>query len=531
MQFRWYQRESIDSLYAYFQQATGNPLIALPTGTGKSVVIGGFAKEVLQGWPNQRLLMTTHVKELIEQNADKLLDLWPNAPLGIFSAGLKRREAEMPIVYAGIKSIIKNIKAIGPRNLMLIDECHLLSPNADTMYQQAIMELTALNPCMKVVGFTATKFRHGQGLLTNGGVFTDVAYDMTDIQGWSRLIADGFLCPLVPKHTRTGLDVSNVGINNGEFALGALQAAVDTSDINYKALVEACELGYDRHSWLAFCAGIEHSEHIAEMLNSFGISAAAVHSKLTDDERDKRIAAFKRGEIRCMTGNNVFTTGFDHPPVDLILMLRPTLSVVLWIQMLGRGTRPSPETEKRNCLVLDFARNTKRLGPVNDPRIPREKGKAVGDMPVKICPVCNCYNHARNRFCDNCGTEFDFALEIAKEASTAELLTDGVPQVEWFRVITTIYNLHVKEGSRPMIRVSYTCEGNQIFKEYIMLESNVKYVLHRAHEWWRNTHWMPPPNNTYQALQMLSSPEVRAPKRIRVHLNKKPKPDVIGHEF
>ena len=128
MQFRWYQSECVDAIYNYFASGkSGNPIAALPTGTGKSVIIGGFVESALRQWPWQRVVMLTHVKELIEQNARKLLDIWPTAPMGIYSAGLKRKDIAQPIIFGGVASVVKNVGLLGHRDLVLIDECPWLS--------------------------------------------------------------------------------------------------------------------------------------------------------------------------------------------------------------------------------------------------------------------------------------------------------------------------------------------------------------------------------------------------------------------
>jgi DNA repair protein RadD len=523
---RWYQTEAVESIFTYFMGSAGNPVVALPTGTGKSIVIGRFIQRVLNTWPKQRFLILTHVKELVEQNAKKLADMWPTAPIGIYSAGLGRRDTAMSITFGGVASVVNCVEAFGHRDLLLVDECHLISPKADTMYSEVINRLKAINPYLKVVGFTATAFRLGQGMITESGIFTDICYDLTGVDAFNRLIAEGFISPLVPKKTRTALDVSDVGMNNGEYAQGALQAAVDKEEITYAALQEMLQFGQDRQSWLIFASGVEHAEHIADMLSSFGVPSAAIHSKLKDTERDARLTAFKRGELRALSNNNVLTTGFDHPPVDLIGMLRPTMSPGLWVQMLGRGTRPSPATGKRNCLVLDFAGNTKRLGPINDPVIPKRKGPGTGEAPVRICPACDCYNHASARFCINCGEEFTFQTKIIASAGTDELLRSDLPVVEYFDVQRVTYNRHEKEGSKPMIKVSYYT-GLQKFDEWIGLE-HPGYAAKKACDWWRQRHSEEPPETTDEALQFVS--RLRVPKRIRVWVNKK-LPEVLSYEY
>lgn len=545
MQLRWYQDEGVFSIFDYFERGgTGNPIIAMPTGTGKSLVIAAFLERVFSLWPRQRVIMLTHVKELIEQNAEELLKLWPTAPLGIYSAGLKQRDVILPIIFGGIQSVAKHPEWFGWRDLVLIDECHLLSPNDDTQYQKAIAALKTINPHLKVIGLSATPFRLRQGMLTDGGLFTDICYDITGPEAFNRLIAEGWISPLVAKPTKTVIDVSGVGMVNGDFKRGELEKAVDKDEITYGAVKETCELGYDRNCWLTFGAGIKNVEHITAMFQSFGVSSVAVHSDYSDTENRNRIKAFKRGEFRNLVNMNKFTTGFNHPPIDLIADLQPTCSPGKHVQKGGRGTRPSPATGKLNCLYLDFARNTVRNGPINDPRIPNKPGKGGGDVPVRICDVCGTYNHAAARFCGGgssaeegklrggCGQAFEFETKIFASAYEGQVLASDAPIVEYFNVQRVLYNKHEKKNaegfliSPPSIKVSYFC-GLQMFTEWVCLEHS-GMAGKRARDWWRQRHAEEPPATTYEALQRTR--ELKVPARIRVWTNKK-YPEVLGYEY
>lgn len=548
---RWYQEEAIESPFTYFGGGNlGNPIIALPTGTGKSRVITGIQRKALHLWPTQRFLNLTHVQELVEQNTETMLEQWPAAPVGINSAGLRRRETEQPIIFAGIGSIAKNPAALGHRDLVIVDECHLISSKADASYTKVFDILRGINPWLKVIGLTATKYRLGTGMLTEGNsLFTDVCYDMTDIDGFARLMAEGYLAPVYPKKTANELDTSSVGISGGEFKIGALQAAVDKKDVTIKALRELCEAGWNRKSWLIFAAGVDHAEHIAEILSGFGIPTAAVHGKLSRKERKARINAFKRGELRCIVNNNVLTTGFDHPPIDLIGMFRPTISPGLWVQMLGRGTRPWPggyiKVEgllypwgpKTDCMVLDFAGNTARLGPINDPVIPKARKGEPGDAPVKICkavdPVsrieCGCYNHASAKVCVMCGAEFpdNGAVNIFGSSSDEELIRNDVPQIETYDVTQVMYNKHEKRSTGSVsLRANYYV-GIQRFSEWVHFEKG-GMMGRKAKDWWHQRHNSEPPTTVDDALLFVS--ELRAPRRIRVWVNKK-YPEILAYEY
>jgi DNA repair protein RadD len=371
------------------------------------------------------------------------------------------------------------------------------------------------------------------GTLLQGGIFTDFALDLTKYDEFNRLVAEGYLAPLIGKPTAVKLDISEVSITGGDYNGKQLEAAVDKQETTYKACQEIIEYAHSRRSWMIFAAGIKHSEHVAAMLQSFGIPAAAVHSKKSVAENNRILEDFERGELRAVVGNNKLTTGYDYPPIDFIADLQPTCSPGKHVQKLGRGTRISPDTNKENCLYLDFAGNVPRNGPINDPIRPRKPGEGKGDAPIRICDSCGAYNHASARYCCNCGAEFIFTPKIFRDALNVEPMKSDAPQFEWFDVDRIIYALHEKrdtEGnlkSPPSIRVAYLC-GLRRFDEWIHLESPSGYVRHRARDWWRQRHNTEPPNFTHEALQHQT--ELRQPRRIQVHMNKK-YPEVKSYEF
>jgi DNA repair protein RadD len=515
----------MDSLWNYFQSGnTGNPVLCWPTGTGKSIVPAIFIRDVMKIWPTQRFLMMTHVKELIEQNLEVLQTAWPTAPVGVYSAGLKRKENSFPVIFGGIQSMYRDAASFGHRDVAFVDEAHLVNQDEASMYQKFFSVMKAINPYIKIIGMSATPWRMGQGWITHGGLFTDIVHDLTGMEAFNRLIAEGFLSPLIPKRTDTQLDISNVGIAKGEFIATQLQGAVDKQEITHKALRELVDAAHDRRSWLIFASGIEHADHIAEMLQSFGIECVSVHSKKPSEDNDVAIKAFKNFEIRAIVNYGKLTTGFNHPWIDCIGMLRPTLSVPLWVQMLGRGTRPADG--KQNCLVLDFAKNTPRLGPINDPVIPRKKGEKQGDAPVKICNSCGAYNHASARFCCNCGEEFEFKIKIFAKASGDELIRGDFPQIEDFDVQYTTYAPHKSKrnpNSPPMMKVTYFT-GLRSFSEYVCFEHK-GYAMHKAHDWWKRRHKSEPPKTVAEALALQT--QLRNPIKVKVWVNRH-LPEVVG---
>lgn len=539
---RPYQEQAVQSVFDYYAAGNkGNPVIAMPTGTGKSIVIAEFCRRVLSYWPNQRIIVATHVKELIEQNAKKMLEIWPTAPVGIYSAGLGSRDSLQSIIFGGVASMVKATERFGLRHLMIVDEAHLVSPDAESNYQKLIAGLKQFNPNFKTIGLTATAYRTGQGpIADDGNLFTDVACDMTSLQRFNWFISEGYLVPPIPKRTMTELDVSNVGIVNGDYSQAELQKAVDQYGITYQCCREIIEYAAQRKSWLIFASGIEHAEHVAECLQTLGINAKAIHGKLPKAQRDELIMSWKNLSLRCLVANNMMTTGVDHPALDFIGMKRPTTSTGLWVQMLGRGTRPDyapghdlsttegrlaaiAASRKHNCLVLDFAGNTRRLGPINDPVIPKKrvKGAIPGVAPIKICPTCGIYNHANATSCENpaCDHHFERQARLDSSADHAELIRSDQPVINEMKVQRVLYTKLELQGKPPMLKVSYFC-GLDYAKEVLCFQ-HTGFARTAARKWWRERSATEPPETIDAALAQAQQGSLREPKAIKVHTNKR----------
>lgn len=550
-QLRDYQEEAVKSIFEYFKNKTGNPLIGLPTGTGKALVIAAFVKRALQMYPFQKFLIATHVKELVQQNYLEFLEEWPNAPAGIYSAGLKRKDTNNNVIFCGIASINKNIAAFGRVDLMLIDEAHLVSPDEEGMYLKCITSLKEINPNLKVIGLTATPWRTGVGMLTDGGLFTDFSINLTDMSSFNRFIKEGYLVPLISKVTQTILDVSGVHLLGGDYNQKELQLAVNKDDITYSALCETLAHAGDRKSWLVFATGLEHAQKIKEMLEHLNVSCRVVNSKISNKERDTNIADWKALKFKAIINMGVLTTGVNHPRLDLIVMLRPTKSPVLWVQMLGRGVRPifAPgydlttiegrlsaieASDKQNCKVLDFAGNIKRLGPVNDPVIPRKKGEKTGEVPIKICDACGAYNHISARHCggeryktnEGCGAQFTFKTDLRRVAASDEIIKTDEIIVEDFKVDRIECNLHKKADKPDSVRVSYWV-GIRRYAEYILFEHE-GFGQRTARKWWSERTKLPFPESSVEALVQFS--KLKVPTHIKVWTNA-PFPKIMSVTF
>jgi DNA repair protein RadD len=527
VQLRGYQRRAVDAIYGYFNSGgAGNPIVALPTASGKSVVQATFCREACELFPdNSRIVCLTHVRELILQNFEKMRAVWPQAPAGIYSASVGRRDAHAKILFAGIQTVYNKAAQLGWIDLIIIDEAHLLPPSGEGQYQRFIADVRKYNPAVKIIGLTATPYRNGQGLLTDGetAIFTDIILDLTQGEELVALIDAGYLAPLHPKRTDTSIDLTGVHTTGGDFNNGALQTACNKEEITDAAIDESLRVATGRASFLWFCAGVDHATAVRDALRNRGEPCEMVSGATPMGERDRILDDFKAHRLKHVTNANVLTTGFDHPSLDVIILLRPTKSASLHVQMLGRGMRIS--MGKLDCLVLDFAGNTKRLGPINDIRIPKKKGAGGGVAPTKDCPTCKEILPTSVRECPSCGHEFPPPEpEITHSAATDKLIVRKEDKIRDYTVDDVRYSEHTPPGKKPSMKVSYEC-GFRTFHEWLHV-GQPGFLGAKAANWWmkRSPKFCPP--TLAEALAQADA-ELSKPLRIRVNENGK-YPEIIA---
>lgn len=457
MKLRHYQQRAIDELYQWFRDNTqGNPCMVLPTGAGKSVIIAALCRDALTSWPETRILMLTHSRELVGQNAERMRSMWPNAPLGIYSAGLNKRQLGEPITFGSIQSLAAKAKEIGHIDLILIDECHAINHKQTGQYRELIAGLSEINPAIRIVGCTATPYRLGHGFIDEGedAIFSDLLYSVTI----GELLEQGHLAPLRSKHTATEYDTSKVGIRAGDYVVSELEKLVDTDEYNHAVVEEMMRRASDRKAWLIFAVGVSHAQHIADLLTEKGVASACVHGGTPSAQRKQTLLDFKAGTVRALVNVGVLTTGFDEPRIDMIAMLRPTQSTGLYVQMAGRGLRTHPE--KQDCLVLDFAGNVGTHGPITNPKPPKSPKKKKGEAeekPTKVCPKCE---EVLARNATECPCGHDFREEMhQEELKLLKLHNDDIlakEEVKSMYVVRWQWRVHTsKTSGKEMLAVSY----------------------------------------------------------------------------
>jgi DNA repair protein RadD len=501
---RPYQQEAVDSIYKYFGNNGGNPLVILPTATGKSLVIADFIRSAIGHFPDTRIIVGTHVKELVAQNQAEFHGLCPEIMSGVYSAGLKSRNTTEPVLFVGIQSVYKRAFELGRCDLLLIDEAHLVPHKGYGMWRRFISELMVANPDMKVIGLTATGYRLDSGILIEGDdrIFTDICYEYPLLDA----VRDGYVCEVIPENPETTYDISSVKKRGGEYLPGALERAINIDEKTDQAIDEILVCGADRNSWLIFAAGNDHAKELYNKLAAKGISCALVLQDTPATERDKATEDIKTGRIKCLINNLIYTTGFNAPNIDMIVCFRPTGSAGLWVQIVGRGFRLHPS--KKNCLALDFGRNADRHGPLDQISGSRKRGDGDGEAPVKNCPKCHSVVFAGTSICPDCQYEFPREeAEIDSKASTAPILSTQI-RPEWHEVISTQHERHDKPGKTSSMRVTYVTSGGK-YSEWVCFE-HIGYAREKAAQWHRKRKPdMPCPNSVSDALEIAYPPAVR----------------------
>ena len=264
---RYYQADAVKAATVYLEKKGRAGLAVLPTGTGKSHIIADLIQTYFKHNNAIRILMVTHVKELIEQNFDKLKMHWESPPgrppAGINSAGLNSRAFTQPIIYAGIQSVYRYARQFGKINLLLIDECHLLSDKSEGMYGKFIDGLRKKNPELRIIGFTATPFRMDMGHLCEGKTFDKVFYNISGGDGFLKLISEGYLSDLKGIQPNEKLDLSEVQKTQNDFAEWSLDKHINRSEITKKIVSETMERITKRKKGLAFCISKSHAEDMS----------------------------------------------------------------------------------------------------------------------------------------------------------------------------------------------------------------------------------------------------------------------------
>jgi DNA repair protein RadD len=478
-------------------------LIQAATGAGKTLIFSELIKRLLTQWPNIRIGILAHRRELITQAQDKLLKTWPEAPIGIACTSISNDiDTDKSIVIGSIQTLSRRTGTTVPFDLVVVDEAHKIpGMNIKSQYKTWIETMIKYNPKIRILGMTATPFRLSQGYIYgtackpgNINLFPDLHYriSISDLQ------KDGYLCGYRAKAT-TDISSDLAGVRKtGDYNVGDLSAVMSKQQHVGSAVAALNEHASDRKHVIVFAVTIAHAEKLRE---AFGEQATIIHSELNDDARYQALSDFESGKIRIIVNVTILSEGFDSPAVDCIIMCRPTMSPGLFIQMTGRGLRPHPD--KTDVLILDLAENCKTHGDPNNPRIEipgrsKKKEILVEEKKVKTCPNCSEIVEPRATECEICGWTF------IQERNDPVVLTDyrfeKVKSVSMIAEISeAIFSTYVSKAGNIMIKIALECwqPGNTFphhINHFMMLgDDNHPYGISRSRAAWRKLTGIEPP--------------------------------------
>ncbi|PJX15000.1 ATP-dependent helicase [Halomonas sp. 141] len=561
-QLRAYQQEAVKRVVHHFRATSDPAVVVLPTGSGKSLVIAELAR-LARG----RVLVLAHVRELVEQNHAKYQAYGLVAD--IFSAGLKRKEASRQVVFGSVQSVVRNLAQFNDASftLLVIDECHRVSLEEDSSYRQVIDHLQRQNPQLKILGLTATPFRLGQGFIyhrhyhgmVRGGeesFFTDCVFE----QPLRLMVKQGFLtAPRRLDMAIEGYDFSALApSSSGLFREEELNRVVAGSRATPGIIAQVVEQAADCQGVMIFAATVAHAEEIMGYLPAD--QSALITGATVSAERTALIDAFKARKLKYLVNVAVLTTGFDAPHVDLIAILRPTESVSLYQQIVGRGLRLSPGKEA--CLILDYAGNPWDLyaPEVGEPRPDSDS------EPVQVeCPECGhanlfwgkrdgelviehfgrrcqglveddagrrsqCTFRFRFKVCDACGAENDIAARRCHGCE--KLLVDAddklkealrLKDAKVLRVSGMQLEATTNGRGLPRLKVTYHDEDGASLSEWFALETAAQRrafyaVFLRAHLRAPGVPWQPAtPDDVVAAQSRLRHPDFVVGRKVGRH--------------
>jgi DNA repair protein RadD len=370
MQLRAYQQQAIDDLRAAMQRGARSPLLCLPTGGGKTIIFSAIANSAAAR--GRQVLILVHRRELLHQASRKLTDI--GLDHGLIAAGIPT--SRQPVQVASVQTLVRRLDGIDwSPSLIIIDEAHHASAGSWTT-------ILVKWPTAYCLGVTATPCRlDGRGLSTAFDALV-LGPSVADLTFW------GFLSPARIYAPPVVADLSAVRTRAGDYANDQAAAAMDRPTVTGDAISHYQDLAAGQQA-IAFCCNIAHATSVCDAFKTAGIHAALLLGTTAD--RDAVVAAFGDGLLQVLVTVDVVSEGFDIPAASCAILLRPTKSLGLYLQQVGRVLRPAPG--KQHAIILDHVGNVSRHGFPDDHRewsLTEGARRATGTAApsVRTCPAC-----------------------------------------------------------------------------------------------------------------------------------------------
>lgn len=341
-----FQREAKEAVLRHWESGRGAALVSLPTGSGKTIVFSDILRSTLEK-SAKRGLVLVHRDELLRQGMEKLRLIWPEARLSTVEAGYQNYSGQ--VTLGSVMSVVRHLERLPPIEEVVTDEAHHAPAKS---WLKIYQQVQLLNPGWRHLGVTATPIR-AKGSSDLEAIFGKPVY----VKSIFELIVQGYLSPLKGLEVRTEVSVEDVRVSGGDFVAEELSRAINTRDRNRLVVENYLELASGRKA-LVFAADLAHARDLTEMFKAYGASAGSISGDTPPHIRRSMLQSLRDGALKVVVNCMVFTEGFDEPSLDAILVARPTRSLGLYCQMIGRGLRPYPG--KKDCLFIDFVDNSRR---------------------------------------------------------------------------------------------------------------------------------------------------------------------------
>ncbi len=345
---RSYQAEALDAVVQSEERGIRRPLVVLPTGTGKTVVIAHLIQRRAG-----RALILAHRDELLRQARDKLAMVMPEADIGLVKAGSDETEAS--VVLASVQTVQRPRRlerlagSPGGFGTVVVDEAHHA---AAPSYKRVLRALdTFEEDCPLTLWVTATPERADGKQL--GRVWQEVVYQ----RGILEMVRAGYLADLRAVRVRLKADFSALRVRGGDFVASEVGKALEAANAPEHVVGAYLEHATGRKA-LVFVPTVRTAHAVSEAFLKAGVPAEALDGSTPPEERRGILSRFTSGETAIVANCGVLTEGFDEPGIGCVIVARPTRSHPLYVQMIGRGTRPYPD--KTDCLILDLVGATAR---------------------------------------------------------------------------------------------------------------------------------------------------------------------------
>lgn len=431
---RDYQEQAVDELWEGIA-TKARQLCVLPTGTGKTEIIKELVRKCVG--IKRRCLILVNRHTLADQFVNRFLEFNP----AVFCAALKRKEKTGDLIIASIQSAFVHEFNF---DLLFIDEAHNIS--------ESYYKFIDAHNSAKVIGFTATPYRDTGYIYGKDQFFPRIDFQ----RGMISMIEDGWIVPPVAKAPPQAFDLSNVRTRMGDYVIEDLEELTEDEEKVREQVKDAISRLINRRKVVWACVSIKHAELVQKEIRQYE-EAAILHSKQNPYEQELNKKAFEEGPYRHMVSVMMVTEGYDYRPIDAIVLMRPTKSARLYVQIVGRGLRLYED--KKDCIVLDYGDVIKNLGPVTDPVILREKNKREKSEPtlVKVCP--SCFNAVLPivKECD-CGYVWpapEPTKNLSEKAAEADIIRTA-PRFYEVRGEDISFSKHIgKASGNPCIRIDF----------------------------------------------------------------------------